>query len=221
MCGRFTLTEDWSSILRYYGITDSNYAVPPRYNIAPSQRLTAVISDGTKRRIGPLTWGLVPKVWSHRDPHHRPINVRVEGITVNMAFRKLLERKRCLIPADGYYEWHRNTKQPYRIRLRSRNIFSFAGIWDTYETETGERVSTCAFVTCEPNMKMKVIHDRMPVILRDFQHERFWLDRHVTDVNQLLTVLKPYPDDDMYAYPVSKAVGNARNDNAELIREVH
>ncbi|MFB5193023.1 SOS response-associated peptidase [Alicyclobacillus fastidiosus] len=221
MCGRFALTEDWSQIVAYFGITEYDYAIPPRYNIAPSQRIPAVITgtDG-ERRIGPLSWGLIPQAWRNESPKIKPINARVEGLRKNTAFRRLVERRRCLIAASGYFEWHQNTKQPHYIRVKSRPVFAFAGFYDTWKGSYGQKISTCTIITCPPNARMRHIHDRMPAILRDHQDERFWLDRRVTHLDELLTVIAPYPEDDMYWYQVDKMVGNVNNDSEKCVEEL-
>ncbi|WAH38312.1 SOS response-associated peptidase [Alicyclobacillus dauci] len=221
MCGRFTLTEDWSQILAYFGITDSDYAIPPRYNIAPSQRIPAVIADhDNKRRIGPLSWGLIPQAWKAEHPKVKPINARVEGLQTNGVFKRLVERRRCIIPATGYFEWQRNTKQPHYIRVKSRPVFAFAGFYDTWAAASGDKINTCTLITCRANIRIKSIHDRMPVILHDKQDERFWLDRNATNIDDLLAVLKPYSENDMLLYPVSKMVGNVHCDTVECVQKI-
>ncbi|WAH38632.1 SOS response-associated peptidase [Alicyclobacillus dauci] len=221
MCGRFAMTEDWSQVLKYFGITNTSYSFPPHYNIAPSQRIPAIIADhDNERRVGPLSWGLIPQAWEAENPKVKPINARVEGLKTNGVFKRLVERRRCIIPATGYFEWHRNTKQPHYIKVKSRPVFAFAGFYDTWADASGDKINTCTIITVPANMRVKSIHERMPAILRGSQDERFWLHRYVTNIDDLLAVLKPYPEDDMHWYPVSKMVGNVNNDTPECVKEI-
>jgi putative SOS response-associated peptidase YedK len=221
MCGRFSMAyEDWSAVLEYFGVIDNGFRYPPRYNIAPTQQVPAIISDGKQRRIGLLKWGLVP-YWSETEKtSFSTINARAETLLVAPSFRHLVSRKRCIIPADGFYEWHRHTKKPYRIRLKKREVFGFAGLYDIWRSPDGKRkVSTFTIITCKPNMFMAPLHDRMPVILTR-EAEDIWLDRSITDTDTLMSVLQPYPDGEMYAYRVPELVGNVRNDGPECIEVV-
>lgn len=221
MCGRFAITESWTEILKYYGIVESNYAFPSKYNIAPSTLIPGIIT-GTKgeRRVGPFRWGLEPRAWNSAGP--KPINARSEGLRQNRVFRNLVERRRALIPATGYFEWRKNDKQPFYIRVKSRPIFSFAGFYDTWVNDNGEKVNTCTIITVAPgsNIRLKSIHNRMPAILRGHQDERFWLDRSVTNIDDLLPIIEPFPEDDMIWFPVSKIVGNVINDSPECVQRI-
>jgi putative SOS response-associated peptidase YedK len=206
-------------MLDYFGLTDNGFRYPPRYNIAPSQQAPAIISDGKERRIGLLKWGLLPS-WSKTEKtSFGTINARAETLLVAPSFRNLVSRKRCIIPADGFYEWHRHTKKPYRIRLKKREVFAFAGLYDTWRSPDGKKkISTFTIITCRPNIFMTTLHDRMPVILTR-ENEDIWLDRSITDTDVLMSVLQPYSED-MYAYRVPEIVGNVRNDGPECIEKV-
>jgi putative SOS response-associated peptidase YedK len=181
----------------------------------------AVINDGEKNRIGLLKWGLIPS-WA-KDPKiaFQTINARAETIADKPAFRVPIRRKRCLIPADSFYEWKRNgtEKQPMRIMLKTGELFSMAGIYDSWRDPEGNLVHSCSIVTTTPNQLMADIHDRMPVILRP-EDEGLWLDRGVSDPEMLRHLMVPYPEDKMRAYPVSPRVGNVRHNDPELIKEV-
>ncbi|MFD1674105.1 SOS response-associated peptidase [Alicyclobacillus fodiniaquatilis] len=219
MCGRFAFASDMTELLQYYGLTESSYEMPTRYNIAPSQSVAAVIADDNNQlRVGPLKWGLMPRVWG-ADTKTKPINARAEGLPTNRTFKPLLTRKRCLIPSTGYYEWRPSDKQPFYIHVESQPIFSFAGIYDTLESENGEKVSTFAIITCPPNDRTEKIHNRMPVILPREQ-VMTWLDRGLTDVELLTDMLRPYPSDDTEFYAVSKLVGNVRNDSSKCVQPI-
>ncbi|MED1603187.1 SOS response-associated peptidase [Alkalihalophilus marmarensis] len=191
----------------------------PRFNIAPSQPVLSVISDGEKRKAGYLRWGLVP-VWA-KDPKigYKMINARGETVDEKPAFKRLLKRRRCLIVADGFYEWKRTeeTKRPYRITVND-SIFTLAGLWDRWTSEKEEIVS-CTILTTAPNEFMKDIHDRMPVILGDAER-KVWLDSSIEDKEIIKDVIKPYPAQFMNAHEVSTIVNNPRNESAECIRSL-
>lgn len=218
MCGRFTLSEDWSFMLDYFGISDSTYEQPARYNIAPGQEITAIISDGQHRRIGPLKWGLVPYWAKDEKIGYMTMNARAETLAEKPAFKHLIQRKRCLIPADSFYEWKKNGKgkQPMRILLKSRKIFAFAGLYDTWMAPDGSKLNTCTIITTASNELMAEIHHRMPVIL-DRDSEELWLDKTIQSSQEVLSILRPYPSEDMWVYPVSNLVGNVKNDTPECI----
>lgn len=223
MCGRYTLAyEDFRFMLEYYGIANTDFNYPPRYNVAPGQQVPAVIHDGKGRRIGLLKWGLVPSWAEDEKSGFKMINARAETVTKRAAFKNLIRRKRCLIPADGFYEWKKTDrgKQPMRIVLKSSKLFSFAGLYDTWLSDAGEKLSTCTIITTEANELMQEIHTRMPVILREYQEE-LWVNRDSTDEQVLTSLLTSYPSEDMRAYPVSKIVGNVNNDVPECIEMVH
>jgi putative SOS response-associated peptidase YedK len=152
---------------------------------------------------------------------YQMLHARAETLTEKPAFKASFQRKRCLIPADSFYEWKRvgKAKQPMRILFKNRELFSLAGLYDTWVSPDGTKISTCTLITTTPNELMADIHDRMPVILRK-QDERLWLDRTITDTEVLRPLLKPYPAEEMFAYPVGSRVGNVRNDDAELVKEV-
>lgn len=217
LCGRFSLAyEDWSEVIKFFRIGQVTTDYPPRYNIAPSQQIPVILSDGTSRRFGTLKWGLQPAAWDGGGP--KPINTRIETLKVNPVLRRLVERKRCIVPCNGSYEWHHNTKEPYRIRVKSSDFFGLAAIYDTWESPNGP-LSTCSILTCEPNFAMSVLHNRMPVILRKQDYE-LYLDRAAHSLDELLPALEPYPADDMVWYRVPKLVGNPRNDVPECIQAV-
>lgn len=233
MCGRFTLTVTWEELMMRY-MLDPESVSPfhmPRYNIAPAQMVTAIIHDGRSNRIGQLQWGLVPS-WA-KDPSagSKMINARSETLEEKPAYRIPFYRKRCLIPADGFYEWQKTGegKQPLRISMRSGRIFSMAGLYDTWITPDGQKLSTCTIITTEPNTLMEPIHNRMPVILRP-EDEALWLDRSAAPegsdsgsssaLQSLRELLKPYPAEEMEAHPVSTIVNSVKNDTEECIRSI-
>ncbi|MEF2964280.1 SOS response-associated peptidase [Paenibacillus sp. M1] len=222
MCGRYTLTISLDELILRYLIEESTMAYfTPKYNVAPFQKVPAIVGSKAGNRLGELRWGLVPS-WAKDDKiGSKMINARAETLTEKPAFGRLLSSRRCVIPADGFYEWRQNAggKQPYRILMRDGGIFSFAGLYDIWTGPEGDKLATCTIITTEPNSLMAEIHNRMPVILRR-EEEAAWLDRENTDVPSLLKLLKPYGANEMRAYPVSSAVGNVRNDSAELLEEI-
>jgi putative SOS response-associated peptidase YedK len=218
MCGRFTLTTSKDELEeRYQAIVQFDYR--PRYNIAPGQLIAAVISDGEKKRIGQLKWGLIPFWAKDEKIGYKMINAKCETLHEKPAFKHLLVRKRCLIPADGFYEWAKTggKKQPYRVTLKSQGIFSMAGLYDTWVSPNGEKISSCTIITTEPNELMSPIHSRMPVIL-DPEEEETWLNRDMDDPLLIRSLLDPHPSEAMTMYAVSNDVGNVKNDYPALIQ---
>lgn len=222
MCGRYTITVTFDELLLRYAIEQSFPPYHrPRYNVAPGQMVMAVIDDGEKNRIGELKWGLIPQWAKDEKIGYRMLNARVETLMEKPAYQVPFQRKRCLIPADGFYEWKKTDtgKQPMRIRLKSEEIFSMAGLYDTWVAPDGRKISTCTVITTAPNRLVADIHDRMPVILRP-EDEQVWLDRDQRDVRQLQFLLRPFPEEEMEAYPVSPMVGDVKNDDPECIVRV-
>lgn len=180
----------------------------PRYNIAPTQSVIVVGDDG-KRYLKQMKWGLIPS-WA-KDPSigNRMINARVETLAEKPAFRAALKKRRCLIPADGFFEWQKlgKVKQPVRIVLKSREPFGFAGLWEHWTSPEGEEVLSCTIITTEANEVLRSIHNRMPVILMQVA-ESIWLDPQVQEPEKLLPLLRQYPSDQMEFYPVSREVNS-------------
>lgn len=221
MCGRFTITLPLDELIVRYLIMENRLAkFAPNYNVAPMQFIPAVIAGKQGNRLGELRWGLVP-FWAKEDKIGASmINARAESLPDKPAFRKLLTTRRCLIPADGFYEWQQRAegKQPYRIVMKDGSPFAFAGLYDIWSDPQGNKLATCTIITTEPNSLMAEIHNRMPVILQP-EHEAEWLARDNTDTGSLLKLLQPYDAAKMRAYPVSPAVGNVRNNTKELLEE--
>ncbi|QGQ96141.1 SOS response-associated peptidase [Paenibacillus psychroresistens] len=218
MCGRYTIVITMDELMRYYmmEIPLDRYHTP-RYNVAPGQLVMAVISDGEKNRLGELKWGLIPNWAPDEKMSYKMINARADTVAEKPAFRTSFQRKRCLIPADSFYEWKKigTDKQPMRIMFKDEGIFSMAGLYDTWTAPDGNKISTCTIITTTPNELMADIHDRMPVILRR-EDEQIWLDKQ-QKTEDLQALLRPFPTEKMIAYPVSKIVGNVKNDRIECI----
>jgi putative SOS response-associated peptidase YedK len=190
----------------------------PRYNIAPSQTVETIVTDGSELRLGLMRWGYTTSSMNKTRP--APINARAETIAAVPLFRDAFRRRRCLVVGDGFYEWRKEEhgKTPYFVRLRSGRPFGFAGIWSSTRTATAQLVGTCAILTCAPNELMAPIHNRMPVILPTAARER-WLDPHA-DADALRALLTSFPADQMEAYAVSTLVNSPRNDAPQCIAPV-
>ncbi len=223
MCGRFTLCTPGDALAELCDL-----AAPPkleaRYNIAPSQDVAAVRFDpdaGT-RTLSLLRWGLVP-AWSKKAPgsEARLINARAETVAERPAFRDAFRRRRCLLPADGFFEWKKEgrRKQPYLLRARDGRAFAFAGLWERWRGDEEKTIESSTILTTEPNSLVATLHDRMPVILdpKDFD---VWLDPEVQLPERLAPLLRPFPAERMTAHPVGTRVNDPRNDDPTCIEPV-
>lgn len=218
MCGRFTLTADADDLREQFPGLYIPPDLQPRYNIAPSQPVAVIPNDG-KNRLDFFVWGLVPS-WA-KDPSigDRLINARAETLLEKPSFRNAFRRRRCLVLADGFYEWRKEgkVKVPMYIRLASGKPFAFAGLWEYWSSADGSEIFSCAIITTEPNDLMATIHNRMPVILPRQAYD-LWLQPGETDTRRLTQFLAPYTAEEMIAYPVSPLVNNPRYEAAELIQ---
>jgi putative SOS response-associated peptidase YedK len=216
MCGRFTLTIDINRVAHVFGVAPS-IQVPPRYNVAPTQDVVTIMRNGTAH-LDLLRWGLIPSWAKDASMGARMINARAETLAEKPSFKRLLHSRRCLVIADGFYEWKQEhgAKTPMYITLKDQEPFAFAGLWDSWKDPEGQQVRTCTIITTEPNELMASIHNRMPAILPQQGIEE-WLDPAQNDDHALLSLLAPYPANEMAARPVSKLVNNPKYDSAELI----
>jgi putative SOS response-associated peptidase YedK len=223
MCGRFTLKTNNKKLAEAFSgvISEEPVAVEPRYNIAPSQPI-AVIANNGHQKIEYFQWGLVPS-WA-KDPSigNRMINARAETLAEKSSFKTAYRRRRCLVLADGFYEWRKNadkTKTPLYIGLASEEPFAFAGLWEWWQGGEGSEILSCTIITTTPNSLMANIHDRMPVILPAKAYAQ-WLDPAEQKPEQLEPLLKPYPAELMQAYSVSTLVNNPRNDLPDCVASI-
>ncbi len=222
MCGRFTMTIDPTHLQEAFPWAIIPNELNPRYNIAPSQPI-AVIPNSGENILSMYTWGLIPS-WS-KDPTigNRMINARAETLAEKPSFRNAYRRRRCLILADGFYEWkqepNRNSKTPMYIHMKNRNPFAFAGLWELWNSPDGSEIRSCTIITTQPNSLLEPIHNRMPVILPPDAYSR-WLDPGEKQPAQLNELLIPFHSSEMEAYPVSKMVNNTQNDSADLIHPI-
>lgn len=230
MCGRYTLTDPGAELLRHFQLDALPPDYSPRYNIAPTQPVVAVIADEKGRRAGYLRWGLIPR-WA-KDPAigSRMINARAETVAEKPSFRTALRRRRCLLPADGFYEWQvRNgRKQPVRFTASKGGLFAFAALWESWRPksvtpprQTGtaspdEVIHTCTIITTDANEFVRPVHHRMPVILHPDDYD-LWLDRDIQDPEAVLPLLKSAPEGALQMYDVSVFVNSARNESPRCI----
>ena len=230
MCGRYGRRADKQKIATWMQSHSTNVfdgdalELEPSYNIAPTSRQPVIRLDHEtgQRELAIMRWGLIPFWAKDSKIAYSTINARAETLTTAPAFREAVKRRRCLVPADVFFEWQKldaKTKQPYAIALKYTDIFAFAGLWERWKDKaTGEPVETYTIITTDPNDLMEPFHDRMPVILRPDDYER-WLAP--ADPARLpIDLLRPYPDDEMAAWKVGKDVGNVRNNRPELVEPI-
>jgi len=222
MCGRYTLIHlaDFVDIFPWIRGFPQEY--PPRFNIAPTQ-LAPVAANRPSPQLELFKWGLVPSWAKDISIGNRMINARAETLMEKPSFRTALKRRRCLVPADGFYEWKMNadgkTKTPMRMRLSSERAFAFAGLWEQWQSADGSSLLTYTIITTEPNELLKNIHNRMPVMLTG-EAAREWLTPGDADAAQMHALLKPFPADQMRADPVSRSVNNPVNDSPACIESM-
>ncbi len=216
MCGRFTLTVTIDAVARAFGVAPS-LQTAPRYNVAPTQEVVSILQDETKH-LDFLRWGLIPSWAKEESIGAKMINARAETLTEKPSFKRLLQGRRCLIVADGFYEWKQEQggKTPMYFTLPNHDLFAFAGLWDVWKRPDGQQLHTCTIITTAPNELVVPIHNRMPVILpKDVQEE--WLDPEQHDTHVLQQMLKSYTASEMFVHPVSKKVNSPQYDSADLI----
>lgn len=227
MCGRFTLHHSTEQVAKRFEIQKVLFSLDARYNIAPSQPVAAVLQNGEERVLDALKWGLVPS-WAD-DPAigNRMINARAETLREKPSFKRALQRRRCLVPADGFYEWSKghssdkslNSKTPLHIKMKSGELFAFAGLWDEWrpkDHKDAEPLRTCTLVTSTPNELISKVHHRMAVILKP-EFEAAWLDPELNDAEELLQMLQPYESAALEMYRVSKRVNAPAFDDESCI----
>ena len=220
MCGRYNLISNLTVLGERFQSDATQLTLEAAYNVAPTQNVLTVVG-GESRRAGFMRWGLIPLWAKNRSIGSRMINARAETVAEKPSFRDAFRRRRCLVLADGFYEWQRrgSGKRPMRVAMQSREPFAFASIWSIWDDPEDNSIPTCAIITTSANELLRLIHHRMPVILPR-EMEGFWLDRSIQDPGALRSVLTPYPDDPMEAYEVSTLVNSVANDGPELIARV-
>ena len=220
MCGRFTLSQPINAIASAFNIAQIP-PLEPRYNIAPTQLIPSILSaPGGEKQLQMLRWGLIPS-WAKDDKiSAKLINARAETVSEKPSFKAAFKRRRCLIIADGFYEWQRQEKkkQPYYFRLQNAQLFAFAGLWEQWKSPDEDIINSCTILTTEANDLLRPIHDRMPVILESKNYE-LWLDSEAQQT-QLQQLLRPYQADLMTSCTVSTKVNNPKNNTPECINSL-
>ena len=220
MCGRFSLAPEAGAIEEMFPGVEIPTDLPKRYNIAPSQKVLAVAVPEGVRRMGSFRWGLIPSWASDPSSVHTLINARAETVNVKPTFRAAFRKRRCLVLADGFYEWRVSVtgsgkKVPYYIRPVSGGLMTFAGLWDRWVSPDGEQIQSCTLITTQANAAMAFLHERMPVIVPRETHD-VWLDE-AQPPERVLSLLHSCPDDFLTAWEVSTRVNNVRYNEADMV----
>lgn len=224
MCGRYSQRQSAEIIAQAFQV-DNVPPLKPRYNIAPTQSVPTILqlSTSTNRQLKMLHWGLIPSWAKDSKMGSKLINARAETVAEKPSFRSAFRQRRCLVLADGFYEWQQQEdkqKQPFYFRMSDEHPFAFAGLWEHWEDKnTGKTIESCTLLTTEPNELMQSVHNRMPVILEPKNYD-IWLDPEVKNPELLQPFLHPYPAEEMTSFPVSKAVNKPSNDTAECINSL-
>ncbi len=224
MCGRFSNDAKPEQIEKEFKVKISQEKLfKPRYNIAPTQTIAAVLESNGERIIDALRWGLIPSWAKDESIGNKLINARAETLAEKPSFKNAFRSHRCIIPASGFYEWQKKgtgAKQPFYFHLKDKDVFGFAGLYEQWlDKESGEQIETCTIITTEANKVLEPVHDRMPVILKPEYYEQ-WLDVKEKDTDKLQKLLAPYPSAEMDSYRVSKSVNIPSNDSPELVKEI-
>lgn len=217
MCGRYNLITDARALVDFFSL-DNSLEIHSRYNIAPSQDIPVIRQSPSGRTVSLLRWGLIPHWAKEEKIGYRMINARAETVAEKPSFRTAFRRRRCLVPATGFYEWQAvaGGKQPYNIRMEDGSLFAFAGLWEQWRSGDSRLVESCTVIVTDANELIRPVHDRMPVIL-DPANYATWLNPDIHDPELLQRLLEAYPAEGMQLYPVSKRVGSPANDDPELV----
>ena len=218
MCGRYSLTTPMEAVGRLFQVAERPN-LKPRYNIAPSQDAPVVrAGEAGGRGLESMRWGLIPSWAKEARIGYKMINARAETVAQKPEFRGAFRQRRCLVPADGFYEWRKlgKVKQPYRITLAEGGPFAFAGLWERWRAPDGQAVSSFTIITTEANRPLRPIHDRMPVILDPADYDA-WLDTAGVGPEEAVRPLRPYPDQRLAAVPIGTRINSPRNDDAACI----
>jgi putative SOS response-associated peptidase YedK len=222
MCGRFLASKSPEEVARWFKATGPIPNTRPRYNAAPTQNLLTVLRDpeSGERRLEPLRWGLIPFWAKDAKIAYSTVNAMSETVASKPAFREAFKSRRCLVPANGFYEWKKldeKSKQPFCIGMADGSLFAFAGLWERWkDPASGETIRSFTIITCPPNELCTTIHNRMPVILGPDGYAK-WLGEKPAAREELEALLKPFPAEMMRAYPIGPRIGNVKNDDPSLI----
>jgi len=225
MCGRSSLTKNEKELeerfnATFYSEDLERYNPLPNFNVAPTH-VMPVITNEDPEHFKPLRWGLIPYWAKDIKIGYKMINARIETVHEKAAFKRALEKRRCIVPFDGFYEWKKinKGKQAYRIITTNTDIFTVAGLWENWKSPSGEWIQSFTLLTQPPNKLMESIHDRMPALLLP-EEEQLWLDPELSPM-EALEIIKPYPDEFMKAYKVDNRVGKVSENDADLIKEIN
>jgi putative SOS response-associated peptidase YedK len=219
MCGRFTLHTPESQIREVFNLKHTEpLGLSPRYNISPSQDIPIILDTENNQEIVMARWGLIPTWSKESKSKYSTINARIESVAEKPTYRTPFKQRRCLIPADGFYEWKvvNGNKIPHHIRMRDSSVFAFAGLWDHWEGE-GETLDSCTIIVMPANEVMKPLHERMPAIIAP-THYDLWLDSRITDKQEIMQYLNSAPSSQLTAYPVSSWVNSPKNNDERCIQ---
>jgi len=222
MCGRFELHSAFEIIARLFGLTGGLITMPTGYNIAPGQDIAIIVNDGGQNRLSLCRWGFVPSWCKELNEGYKMINARAETVAEKPSFREAFSNTRCLVVADGFYEWKHEggKKRPFYIHRRDGKPFCMAGLYNRWTSPEGSHVCTSTIITTNANEVIAPIHDRMPVIMPPDLVD-LWLDPGVHEKEKLLPILKPYPDKELELYEVSSRVNSPKIETAENIERPH
>jgi putative SOS response-associated peptidase YedK len=217
MCGRFAQRTPAKTLTTEFQVNDMP-VIEPRYNIAPTQDILSIRQTDDSREAAMLKWGLVPSWAKDISIGAKLINARSETVTEKPSFREAFKKRRCIIPADGFYEWQRSggKKKPYFFRMQNEHPFGFAGLWEKWKATDGQVLETCTILTTEANEVLQPVHDRMPVILHPDDYE-LWLDVDLRKLDLAKELLRPFPATEMISYPVSPSINSPLNQGAQLV----
>ena len=219
MCGRFSLHTPESQIREAFNLEHTeSLGLEPRFNIAPSQDIPIIRDTESSREMVMAHWGLIPNWSKEPKTKYSTINARIESVAEKPTYRTPFKRRRCLIPADGFYEWKvfNGNKVPHHIRMKNGSVFAFAGLWDRWEGD-GETLDSCSIIVMPANEIMKPIHERMPAIIAQ-AHYDYWLDTRVTDKQEIMQYLTSAPSSQLTAYPVSTWVNSPKHNDERCIQ---
>jgi putative SOS response-associated peptidase YedK len=223
MCGRYRLSRRKQLVADYFDAVPGDGEWNPRYNIAPTLPVPIIRQHPKepRRELSLVRWGLIPSWAKDASISAQMINARAETAATRPAFRDAFLSRRCLVPADGFYEWAQNgkTKQPYCFEVDDGELFAFAGLWDRWKDPSGQWIKSCSILTTTPNAVTSAVHDRMPVILDRINYD-LWLDPGMRNVDAVSELLKPYDARAMRSYPVSNRVNHVANDDAECAKRI-
>ena len=220
MCGRYWLKSEKKVIINEFNVYEVRTEVKPDYNITPGRNVLCVTKNGNNKLVS-MRWGLIPSWAKDEQIGYRTINARTETLTEKPSFLRPFQNQRCLIIADGFYEWRKQVtrKTPLAIKQKNNKPFGFAGLYDQWQSPEGNLITSCTIITTEPNELISPIHDRMPAILNPEAYD-IWLDKNTGDPQKLLSLLIPYNSKEMEAYEVSLLVNSPKNNSPDLIKPV-